>query len=86
QSTDIRFTTKGNDLYAFCLGRPTADIRIESLGKNSKIAAQKVASVTILGSTEKIHWKQEGSALVIKKDFKIPATDVSVLAFKIEFK
>ena len=86
QSTDIRFTTKGNDLYAFCLGTPTADIRIESLGKNSKIAAQKVASVTILGSTEKIHWKQEGSALVIKKDFKIPATDVSVLAFKIEFK
>jgi alpha-L-fucosidase len=83
---DIRFTTKGSDLYAFCLGEPTSDIRIESLGKNSKISSQKIASVTMLGNDAKLSWKQEGSALVIKKAFKMPVAEVPVTAFKIEFK
>ena len=34
-SKDIRFTTKGNTLYAFCLGKPEGDILIKSLGKSS---------------------------------------------------
>jgi alpha-L-fucosidase len=85
-SKDIRFTTKGNDLYAFCLGQPTTDIVINSLGKDSKKLDKKIASVTLLGSDAKIHWKQKGNALVIKKDFKIPVAEVPVPAFKIEFK
>jgi alpha-L-fucosidase len=32
---DIRFTTKGDTLYAFCLGAPTEDVRIASLGENA---------------------------------------------------
>ncbi len=32
-SRDIRFTTKGNTLYAYCLGKPEEDIMIRSLGK-----------------------------------------------------
>jgi alpha-L-fucosidase len=83
---DIRFTTKGNDLYAFCLGEPATDIIINSLGKNSKNLDKKIASVTLLGSDTKIHWKQKGDALIIKKDFKMPVKEVPVLAFKIELK
>jgi alpha-L-fucosidase len=85
-SQDIRFTTKGNDLYAFCLGEPATDIIINSLGKNSKNLDKKIASVTLLGSDTKIHWKQKGDALIIKKDFKMPVKEVPVLAFKIELK
>ena len=37
-SKDIRFTTKDGFLYAYCLGTPAKDIRIKSLGKNSKLS------------------------------------------------
>ena len=83
---DIRFTAKGNDLYAFCLGQPTSDIKINSLGKDSKKLDKKIVSVTLLGSNTKIHWKQKGDALVIKKDFKMPVEAVPVVGFKIELK
>ncbi|NWJ49540.1 MAG: alpha-L-fucosidase [Bacteroidetes bacterium] len=81
---EIRFTTKGNTLYAFCLGIPTEDIRILSLGKNSKLATKAIASVKLLGSKAKVEWKQESDALVIS----IPANTsaVPVSGFKIEFK
>jgi alpha-L-fucosidase len=80
---DIRFTTKGQNLYAFCLGAPTEDIRIVSLGKNSKLAEKAVASVQLLGSSEKPEWQQEADALVIKKPASAPNT--SALAYKIAF-
>jgi alpha-L-fucosidase len=53
------------------LGEPATDIIINSLGKNSKNLDKKIASVTLLGSNAKIHWKQKGDALIIKKDFKV---------------
>ncbi len=83
---DIRFTTKGDTLFAFCLGAPTTDIKINSLGKNSKISEKKIASVTLLGSNAKLNWKQEKDALVIKNNFKIPVVQVPVVGFKIKFK
>ena len=83
-STDIRFTTKGKTLYAYCMGTPAEDIHILSLGKNSKIAKQQVASVKMLGSSEKLQWSQDNDALVIKKPVKVP--DWQVVSFKIEFK
>jgi len=83
---DIRFTTKGDTLYAFCLGEPKEDIQIKSLGKDSKLSDKKIASVSLLGSNEKLHWKQGKDALLIKKSFKIPVEEVPVAAFKIVMK
>jgi alpha-L-fucosidase len=83
---DIRFTCKGNDLYVFCLGKPTTDIKINSLGKNSKLSKKKVASVTMLGSNVKIHWKQDASSLIIKKPGKLPVKQVPVIGFRIKLK
>ena len=60
---DIRFTTKGQTFYAFCLGVPAEDVRIASLGKSSKLAEKAVGSVQLLGSTETPEWKQEADAL-----------------------
>ena len=81
---DIRFTTKGSTLYAFCLGKPTIDIVIKSLSKSSKLADKAIASVTMVGSKEKLGWKQSSDGLVIKKPATMPAWEV--IGFKIEFK
>jgi alpha-L-fucosidase len=83
-SNDIRFTTKGETLYAFCMSKPLGDIKITSLGKNSKVSSKTVASVKMLGSKEKLTWKQEGDALVIAKPAQLPEWQVATL--KIEFK
>jgi alpha-L-fucosidase len=84
ESTDIRFTTKGNAVYAFCMGKPTDDIKITALGKNSKLNEKVIASVTMLGSKENLVWKQEAEALVITKPSKMP--EWQVLAFKVNYK
>ena len=83
-SKDIRFTTKGSTLYAFCLGKPATDIIIKSLSKSSKLADKAVASVAMVGSTEKINWRQTNDGLVISKPSKMPVWEV--VGFKIEFK
>jgi len=80
---DIRFTQKGDILYAFCLGTPAGTIRINSLGKNSKLAQKAVMSVILLGSNEKLNWKQQPEELVISKPLKLP--DWQVVTFRIKF-
>jgi len=81
---DIRFTTKGNVLYAFCMGQPENDVRITSLGNNSQLNNKKIRSISMLGSDEKMKWKLEDDALVIDKPLKTP--DWHVVAFRIEFR
>lgn len=60
---DIRFTVKGANLYAFCMDKPAGDINITSLGKKSSISTKKVKSVVLLGSDEKLKWKQKDDAI-----------------------
>jgi len=84
ESADIRFTTKGETLYAFCMKTPAGDIKIASLGKDSKVCGKTVASVKILGSKEKLKWNQQTDALVIDKPSKLP--DWQVVTLKVEFK
>ena len=83
---DIRFTIKEETLYAFCLATPTEDLKIVSLGKKSKYEVKDIASVEMVGSDQKIVWKQEDSALVIKKLATPPSGYVQVPAFRIKFK
>jgi alpha-L-fucosidase len=80
-SQDIRFTEKGNNLYAFCLNIPEGDIYVKSLGKDSKLNERKIVSVTMLGNSEKINWQQDADKLVIKKPAQLP--DWKVLGFNI---
>jgi alpha-L-fucosidase len=82
-SKDIRFTTRDNTLYAYCLGKPEEDVMIKSLGKSSKPAVKAIASVAMVGSKEKISWKQTAEGLVIKKPVNLPSWQV--IGFKIEF-
>ncbi len=80
---DIRFTTKGETHYALCMAVPVSDVKIVSLGKTAKYADKPVADVKLVGSDEKLEWKQEAEGLVIKKPAKWPCSHV--VAFKVEF-
>lgn len=84
EAADIRFTTKGDAVYAFCMNKPTSDIKIASFGKSSKVSNGTVASVKLLGSNQKLHWRQEGDALIITKPADL--LQWQVLAFEVKFK
>lgn len=84
EPSDIRFTTKENAVYAFCMSKPEGDISIVSLGKKSKVNDKSVASVTMLGSNQKLVWNQKDDALIVTKPGSLP--DWQVVTFKVEFK
>jgi alpha-L-fucosidase len=75
---DIRFTTKGPILYAICLGVPTAEVKITSLVAQ----ADKIKSIELLGTTDKITWKATPEAVVIQPVAKWPCAHAVV--FKIQ--
>ena len=58
---------------------PSGDITIKSLGQTK--GNGKVKRIEILGSKEKLTWKQNADSLVIQKPGKIP-NDLAVV-FKI---
>lgn len=84
ESADIRFTAKQDTLYAFCMDTPHGDLKITSLGKESKLSVRKLKSVSMLGSSEKLDWDQMDDALYIKKPANIP--DWKVTGFRIVFR
>ncbi|MBE2216340.1 MAG: alpha-L-fucosidase [Opitutaceae bacterium] len=65
-SQDVRFTAKGDVLYAFVMGAPEGPVRITSLGTNSHLPDSPIAMITRLGSDEKSTWSQTPEALVIE--------------------
>ena len=56
-SHDIRFTTKGNDFYAIVLNWDADHVLIKSLNKET-LGDAKVKDVVLLGSSEKLRWKE----------------------------
>ncbi|MFB3894954.1 MAG: alpha-L-fucosidase [bacterium] len=62
---DIRFTVKGNTLYAICLGWPeyARNYKISSLARNTIIG--KISRVSLLGYNGRLQWKQNTNGLQI---------------------
>lgn len=71
-SKDIRFTSKGKALYAILLGVPTENVLVKSLGRSSSLLKGKIKDVTMLGSTEKVVWKQKSEGLAIDIPAQFP--------------
>jgi len=65
---DIRFTRNkaGNVVYAIVLGWPAGEFVVESLGTNSSTQPGKVANVQLLGTDEKVRWKQTAAGLRVE--------------------
>jgi alpha-L-fucosidase len=76
---DIRFNQNGKTLYVSVLGTPTENVLVKCLGKSKTI--EKIKSVEMLGSKEKIVWKQTQDSLIIEKPKSVP-NDIAVV-FKV---
>jgi len=78
KADDIRFTTKGNTLYAIALGVPTADLKIKSL------AGVSITDCRLVGSKEKLQWTQDAEGLTIKPVSQWPCDHAVVFKMKIK--
>lgn len=65
QSSDIRFTRKDDVLYALVLDWPENDLAIHSLGFMGKLYKGQIKSVTLLGSNQKLNWRQLPKMLLV---------------------
>lgn len=79
---DIRFTTKGDILYAISLGLPAANTIVKTLGL--KAGNGTIAVVELVGSNEKISWSQQADGLTIKPSKTYPSENA--VTYKISFK
>lgn len=77
---DIRFTTNNGAVYAFVMGAPLGkQILIKSI---TPATLKTIKSVTILGSTEKLKWKQTPQGLVVSYSNYMPGELPFVLRVK----
>lgn len=82
---DFRFTVgKNKALYAFCMTvpEPGKQLKIKSLGKDSKNLDKPVKNVKLLGHNGNLTWKQESDGLVITCPAEMPFA--TAVVFKIE--
>jgi alpha-L-fucosidase len=74
---DVRFTRKGNTIYAFAMGWPNTEISFQSL--NSRAA--RVANVQLLGFGGQLKWTQEATGLRVQLPPEKPCDHA--VAFKV---
>jgi len=80
-ASDIRFTVKGDALYAICLNWPGEQVTIESL---NRIEESKIKSIKMLGVDKELEWSLTKKGLTIKTPDKKPCENA--YAFKIALK
>ena len=80
---DIRFTTKGERLYAITLREPQGQVAITSLAQSNPHEHRTVRRVRLLGHRGSIAFRQTGQALVIDLPATLPTRHGS--AFAIDF-
>jgi alpha-L-fucosidase len=62
---EIRFTTKGNTMYAFVMGWPEHRTLIRNLATVSPLSPPKISQVELLGYGGKLSWTQDEQGLNI---------------------
>ena len=78
---DVRFTTKGQTLYAFVMGWPEKLATIAPLGSNSKYAPGKIENVELIGFPGKLQWTRKETGLEIQLPEQKPSEHA--VAFRI---
>ena len=78
---DIRFTCKGDQLYAFALGWPSDGVlRVKSLHKGNSVLPQPIGAIEMLGYKGRLNFKQDAASLEIRFPARNPeALDVYAL-------
>jgi alpha-L-fucosidase len=79
---DIRFTTKGDTLYAIALAWPeNSRLTIKSLATGSALTKREIKSVELLGSKAKLKWARNADGLAVELSVQKPCEHA--FAFKI---
>ena len=82
-AADVRFTTKGNVLYAFLMGWPESGrATIAALAKSRGLAKGNVENVALLGSPGPLEWTLAETGLKVRLPGKKPGD--YAFALKIE--
>jgi alpha-L-fucosidase len=79
-AADVRFTTKGNTLYAFVMGWPEKEAVVQALGLASPQAPGKIQKVELLGYKGDLKWKQDEASLKVE----MPAEKISDVAITLK--
>ena len=80
---DIRFTAKGNSVYAICLAWPRKDVLVRALG-NKGVPDKTIATVSMLGSKDEVKWRQTDDGLTLSVPREKPRRYAFV--YRIDFK
>lgn len=78
---DIRFTVKGDALYAFVMGQPRSGVLIRSLAEGGAPPVGRVSSVELLGGAGGLEWAQGREGLSIRVPETLPCKHA--VAFRI---
>ena len=76
---DIRFTTKGDALFAITLGEPSGQIAIVSLANGNPNEPRAVRRVRLLGHRGDLIFRQGDQALMVDLPSQLPTRHASVL-------
>lgn len=78
---EIRFTSKGNDLFAYVCSWKGKEVLIKSINMEKD---GTIKNVTLLGSSKKVVWKQTIDGLLVTMP-SYPVKEIPVIGFKISF-
>ena len=83
-SEDVRFTTKGDTLYAFVMSWPESrSATIKSLASNSpQVAGRRITEVSLLGYAGKLDCSQTAAGLTVKLPEQAPSEHAVTLRIK----
>ena len=62
---EVRFTTRGDTLYAFIMGWPEKLALIKPLATSSALSPPKIRNVELLGYNDKVIWTQDEQGLTV---------------------
>lgn len=77
---DIRFTTKGDTLYAIALAWPGERLTIQSLGTGAGLWSGEIGEVSLLGHEGSLEWSREANGLTVT----LPAQTPGEFAFALK--
>jgi alpha-L-fucosidase len=71
-SRDIRFTTRGDVLYAIVLSVPEDAVTVRSLSSNLKLYPGEIGDVQLVGAREPVRWLRDESGLRVEMPSQKP--------------
>lgn len=79
---DIRFTAKGDTLYALALAWPGSSVTIKSLGSAAGLWPGEIADVQLLGHPGTLTWQRHADGLIIQLPDQPPCRHAFVIKIR----